>query len=43
MASSLNRLMAAFLISTFLAADAVNWATRVVAPPSVRVMLLVKP
>ena len=33
MASSLNRLIAAFLISTFFAADAVSWATRVVTPP----------
>ena len=37
MSSSLNMLMAAFLASRFLAAEAVSWATRVVTPPSVRV------
>ena len=43
MASSLNRLIAAFLISMFFAADAVSWATRVVTPPSVRVSRVVNP
>ncbi len=43
MMSSLNRLMAAFLISVFFAADAVSCATRVVTPPSVRVRRVVNP
>ena len=43
MASSLNRLIAAFLISVFLAAEAVSCAARVVTPPSVRVIRAVNP